>query len=237
LFYLTNLDPGVIESKLDHLENDVQLISFTREKDCSHGRHIMRYFENLSKVTSKIQFQTYTNKDDRDLFKRYKIKRMPAIAIRGQKDFGIRYYGTPADWELFNFLDDIIDVSHTDSGFTKQIRKQLKKIRWPINLQLFTSSTYPYSRLALKTAIYAAIENDFINVDIIDATEFFDLVKKYHVHIIPFTVVNEDYSYYGVLNAEDFIERLVKLKPRENLFCKWKKMEKTLDHIKNRYVI
>jgi glutaredoxin-like protein len=211
MFYLTNLEPGIIEKRLQNLKNNIQLFFFTHETDCQYCNTAKRYLEKISSATTKIQLQTYDVTGNHKMVQRYGIKRIPAIAIIGKNNFGIRYYGTPADWESFCFLEDIIDVSKTETLLSVPMKKQLKKIKQPIYLQLFTSPNYPYSRQVIKSVLSAALENDLIHVDIINATEFLDLVKKYNILVIPFTVVNEKFGFYGNLEGEGFIRKIIHL--------------------------
>lgn len=209
MFSLYSLDPGIIEKHLRFLENDVKLILFLQESECPHCANARNFIEKLSSITQKIQAITYNYAINNEMVQKYHIRHIPAIALIGKKDYGIRYYGVPADMELFHFLDDIVDVSRGEAGLSEEVSKKMAQINWPVHLQLFISHRCPYSRSASKLAIEAAIINDFISVDILDAMEFPEDAEKYGVRGIPYTVINEKRSFYGALAGEDFAQQLI----------------------------
>ena len=205
MFSLYSLDPGIIEKHLRFLENDVKLILFLQESECPHCTKVRKFIEKLSSITQKIQAITYNYAINDKMVQKYHIRHVPAVALTGKKDYGIRYYGAPADMELFHFLDDVVDVSRGEAGLSDNVKEKLMQINWPVHLQLFISHRCPYSRPAVKLAI----ENEFISIDILDAMEFPEDAEKYGVRGIPYSVINEKNSFYGALTGEEFANQLI----------------------------
>lgn len=69
----------------------------------------------------------------------------------------------------------------------------------------------PYSLPVAKLALKLAIAGDDIKVDIIHADEFLELAQKYNVRGLPMTVVNEKKSFYGALDEEEYVHRIIEL--------------------------
>jgi predicted DsbA family dithiol-disulfide isomerase len=54
-----------------------------------------------------------------------------------------------------------------------------------------------------------AMENDLITAESIEATEFPDLSRQYHVMAVPRTVVNDKVAIEGALPEAMFIDRIL----------------------------
>jgi Thioredoxin domain len=58
-----------------------------------------------------------------------------------------------------------------------------------------------------------ALENDLIQADCIEATEFPDLAARYRVYAVPKTVINGLASIEGALPEEFFLDEVLKALP------------------------
>ncbi|MDL5504128.1 MAG: thioredoxin family protein, partial [Candidatus Methanoperedens sp.] len=108
----------------------------------------------------------------------------------GKIDYGIRYYGVPAGYELAVLIDTIIDVSKGKTSLSDALKTKLAEIKKPVHLQVFVSPTCPYCPKAARTAHQFAIENENIRSDVIETIEFPYLVQKYSVMGVPHIVIN-----------------------------------------------
>ncbi len=66
---------------------------------------------------------------------------MPAVAIVGKKDYGIRIYGIPAGYEFGALIEDIKLVSAGDSALMPETRAMVAKLTKPIRIQVFSTPT------------------------------------------------------------------------------------------------
>lgn len=53
-----------------------------------------------------------------------------------------------------------------------------------------------------------AVESSRVTADVIEATEFPDLVRRYAVRGVPKTVINDREEFVGALPEEDFVAHL-----------------------------
>ncbi|HEX7575583.1 MAG TPA: thioredoxin family protein [Candidatus Methanoperedens sp.] len=205
---LQNSDKEIIQKKFVGLTNDVEFIVFTQELECQFCKETRELAVDLGTLSSKIKVKIYDFVKNGDEVMEYKIKRIPAIAIVGKLDFGIRYYGVPAGYELATMIDTIIDVSKGTTSLTEAIKNRLAEIKKDVHLQVFVSPTCPYCPKAARIAHQFAIENENIRSDVIEMMEFPDLVQKYSVMSTPHIVINEDTSFMGAHPAEVFIDQI-----------------------------
>jgi alkyl hydroperoxide reductase subunit AhpF len=57
------------------------------------------------------------------------------------KDYGIRLYGIPSGYEFGTLIEDLIMVSKGETGLNDHTLKQVKKIKEPVHIQVFTTPT------------------------------------------------------------------------------------------------
>jgi glutaredoxin-like protein len=192
---ISDLEKDVIKKKFTTLVNDVELVNFTQEYECQFCKEARDIVLQLGAMSPKIKAKVFDFVNNGDIATKFNIKKIPAIAIIGKDDYGIRYYGVPAGYEFTAFIDDIIDVSNGTTSLSENIKKKLADIKKPVHLQVFVSPT-------------CAIENEFIRADVIEMTEFPYLVQRYSVMSVPHVVINEDTSFVGAQPPEVFIEQI-----------------------------
>ncbi len=211
MFKPYGLDLEVVEAKFSSLKNDVKLLFFTQETKCPHCNKTRRLLESLASITQKIEFVAYNFAINKEKDSKYHIFTVPALALIGENDYGIRYYGYPQGMELNDFLDDIIYVSKGESTLKPGVVIKLLQLKKPIQLKIFISPGCLYSLPVAKLALKLAIASEFINVDIIHANEFLELAENYNVRGIPMTVINEKKNIYGALDEEEYINHILEL--------------------------
>lgn len=211
MFRIYGLDMESVEEKFSHLKNDLTLVFFTREASCNHCREAKKLYERMAEMTHKIKLETYNFAINKEKDSELGISAVPALAIQGAQDYGIRYYGYPQGVELNNFLDDLVFVSRGETYLKESVKKRLAKIDKNIYLKIFISPSCAYSLPAAKLGIKLAIASAKITVDIIDAPEFLEISEKYRVQGIPMTVVNDKKEFYGALDEERYLDQVLKL--------------------------
>lgn len=205
---LSDSEKDALKKKFAALVNDVELAVFTQELECQFCKETRELALGLADISPKIKTQVYDFVKNGDEDIKYNIKKIPAIAMIGSKDYGVRYYGVPAGYEFAAFMDDIIDVSRGTTSLSETLKKKLAEIKKPVHLQVFVSPTCPYCPKAARLAHQFAIENELIRADVIEMTEFPHLVQRYSVMSVPHIVINEDTSFVGAQPAEVFIEQI-----------------------------
>jgi glutaredoxin-like protein len=199
-----------IKKRLEGLPNPVRLVYFTQQiagacQYCLEGEMLLKEVTSLSPNLSLeiVNFVT-----DQDKVSQFGIDKIPATAIVGKEDYGIRFYGIPAGYEFASFLDTIIRVGQGQSGIPGIQVFPIKAIAKPVHIQVFVTPTCPYCTRAAATAYQFAMENPLIRADVIEVTEFPYLGQKYNVSGVPKVVINEKHSFEGALPEAQFLEQI-----------------------------
>jgi glutaredoxin-like protein len=125
----------------DKLVDPVRLVMFTQEIECQYCRETHQLVEEIAALSDKIDVEAYNLITDAEKTQEYNVDKIPAIAVTGAQDYGIRYYGIPSGYEFTSLIEDIISVSEGDSGLSAATREAIAQIAKPVHIQVFVTPT------------------------------------------------------------------------------------------------
>ena len=192
-----------------NLKGGVTLAVFTQEIECQFCRENRELAEGIAETSDKIKVKLYDFVKDTEKVKELGIDKVPAIAVLGKKDYGIRFYGVPYAYELKSLIEDIINVSREATNLSEETKEKLRKVNKPIHIQVFVTLTCPYCPIATGLAHKFAFESDYIKSDMVEISEFPQLAQKYSIVGVPKIVINETIEFVGVLPEDQFVEHVL----------------------------
>ena len=207
--FLKNEDRKFVEDIFKTLKNNVKLVMFTQEVECQYCRETRQILEEISTLSDKVDLNIFNFQLDKVQVQKYNIDKIPATVVLGEKDYGIRFYGIPSDYEFGSLIEDIVDVSRSDTNLSDDIKAQIAQINKPVHLQVFVTPTSPYCPAAVRLAHKLAITNDYITADMIETTEFPHLAMRYNVNEVPRMVVNDAIPIEGALPEQIFVDKIL----------------------------
>jgi len=202
-------DQEYLKKEFSKMSKPVKLVFFTQQFECQYCQLTRELLDELSALSSKINVEIYDFVKDEAQVKKYDIKRIPAIVVKGEKDYGIRFYGVPAGYEFSTLIEDIIDVSNGTTSLSKETKEELKKLTKPVHIQAFVTLTCPYCPRAVRMAHQMAMESDLVIGDMVEAAEFPQLSNKYFVSAVPKVVINEEVEFEGALPEKNYLEKVM----------------------------
>ncbi len=207
--FIQEKDKPDIQKILNQMTNPVELIIFTQQLNCQYCTETKQLLDEISELSNNIVVTEYNLVNDGEIAAQYQVSKAPAIVVKGEEDYGIRYYGIPSGYEFGSLLEDIVDVSKGDPNFSKGQLEQIAKIQTPVHLQVFVTPTCPYCPTAVRNAHRMAMVNPNITADMIEAQEFPELSQRFSVRGVPRTVVNEKFNIDGGLPEDAFISQII----------------------------
>jgi len=123
------------------IEKDVKIVMFTQEMECQHCEMTRTMLEEVSGLSDKVIFEVHDFVAEADLAKKYRVDKIPATVLLGDKDYGIHFYGVPAGYEFNVLIEDIMDVGKRDPGLSKELMAELAKVDKPVHMQVLISPT------------------------------------------------------------------------------------------------
>ncbi len=196
----------IFSSKLKY---DVRILVFTQNFECSYCKENRELMEELVALTDKIKIEVYDFEEHKDKAMEYGIDKIPAIALLGDKDYGIRFFGIPTGYEFGALIDDIIDVSNRKSRLAPTSKEALKRVNKSMNIKVFVTPTCPYCPKMVRLAHQTAIENDYIIAHMIESIEFPQLANRYNVMAVPKTIIDDKIEFEGSVPEPYFIQYIL----------------------------
>ncbi len=138
---LKEKDRRTLEEWFQKLKAPVRLVVFTQDYECEYCRETRELAEEVASVSPKVSVEVHDFVAEADLARQYGIDKIPAVAIIGEKDYGVRYYGFPGGYEFTSFVEDIIDVSTGEHGLSEATLRELARLDRPVHLQVFVTPT------------------------------------------------------------------------------------------------
>ena len=193
----------------EKLEGPVKIVMFTQEMECRFCSDTRQIVQDMVTLNDKITTEIYDFIVNAEKAKELGIDKIPAIAVIGKKDYGVRIYGIPYGYEIQTLIEAIVNVSRGKTDLSDKTKEILADIKAPVHIQVFVTLTCPHCPSAAAIAHKLAVESDMIRADVIDATEFPQLAQKYNVIGVPKVVINEKVEFVGAFNEDLFAEHAV----------------------------
>lgn len=130
-----------VAGQLSGLGNPVRLVMFTQSVECEFCEETRELVEELASLSDRVEAVIYDFVADKDRAEEYAIDKIPAIAVLGERDYGVRVYGIPAGYEFTSLIEAIKMVSAGQSGLSEAAREALAQIEQPVHLQVFVTPT------------------------------------------------------------------------------------------------
>jgi glutaredoxin-like protein len=194
---------------MEKLVEPVKIVMFTQEFECRYCSDTRKLVQELETLNSKIKTEIYDFVSDAAKAKEYGINKIPALAIIGKKDYGVRIYGIPYGYELQTLIEAIINVSKGKTDLSDKTKQILTEVKSPVHIQVFVTLTCPHCPAAASVAHKLAIESEMVKADVIESSEFPDLAVKYNVIGVPKIIINETVEFVGAFNEDLFAEHVL----------------------------
>jgi alkyl hydroperoxide reductase subunit AhpF len=131
-----------LRDEFAQLVTPVRLAVFSQALVDPASEDVKRLVEEVAALDPRITVEAANFVLDTARVESLGIKRTPAIAILGaEKDYGVRFYGLPSNYEFGTLIDAIMDVSSGQSGLSQATRAALAELTRPVHLQVFSTPT------------------------------------------------------------------------------------------------
>jgi glutaredoxin-like protein len=125
----------------EELVNPVKLVNFTQALECQFCAETRQLVEEVAALSDKIEVEVYKFAIDKEKVEEYEVDKIPAIAVIGEKDYGVRYYGIPSGYEFSSLIEDIVDASRGEAELLPATKEALAGMTEPLHFQVFVTPT------------------------------------------------------------------------------------------------
>ena len=139
--YFSDEEMRALTERLAAMTGPVQLVFFTQSFGCDTCATTKRILDDLTRANPLLTVDEKNMVLDTADVDRFGIIAAPGVAIVGDRDRGLRFYGAPEGYELVSLLEAILLVSAGDSGLSEPSRSLIATLDGPRALQIFSTPT------------------------------------------------------------------------------------------------
>ena len=205
------LDSAIAEhtrQELADLAGSVRLVMFTQEFECQYCRETRQLVEEIAQLSDQLTAEIYNFVVDKEKAEELGIDKIPAIAVVGAADYGVRFYGIPSGYEFASFLQAIRTVASGQPPLAEETLEFLGSLDGSVHIQVFVTPTCPYCAGSVVLGHQMAVASPNVRADMVEATEFPQLALKYQVMGVPRTVINETVHIEGAVPESTVLAKL-----------------------------
>lgn len=197
--------------KLKALKDAVKITFFKPENGCEMCGPIEELIDEVIAINPKITKEVLAFEKNSAKAKEVGVDKAPAL-VMSNKSLVIHFFGFPGGYEFETFLNDLVDLSKGGPELSSDIISQVRKIDFPVHMQVFVTPQCPYCAGAVKVAHDFAMLNHKIKGDAIEVMEFQALGQKYQIMSVPKTIINEKIHVIGTYPPDALLKKIMELK-------------------------
>jgi len=205
---LSELSLASIRKMTPELKKPVRLIVFTTDIACESCPDMLKLGTAIKKHFDKIALETYDLVMDRDKVQQYGVKLAPTIIVQGGEGQWAAFAGYLEDIMLEVLLSAIKVLSEGNAWYPENIMRALKHLSNDVKVRVFVESDCAQCRPVAVTAIWLALTSSFISTEVVIASDYPDLVKKFGIKTLPTTIFGENIQMTGHVTEGQFLETL-----------------------------
>lgn len=200
-----------LAARLAALPVPVRLVFFTQTFGCDTCLPARQAVDQIASLSGQITVEEHNVVLDTDEVTTHRIERVPAVAVVGDRDLGLRFYGVPGGYEMASIVDAVLLAATGDVGLSPESLAAIAVVDRPIDLKVFVTPTCAFCPQAVSMAYRLAAASDQITASAIEATAYPDLVRQYQVTGVPKTVVDGQIEILGAQPEEIFVREVLRV--------------------------
>jgi glutaredoxin-like protein len=132
-----------LKGVLGKLKDDVNLIFFTQENECSTCKETYEFLEDVTGLSDKLNLKVYDFQKDSKSAEDFGVDKVPSILLldKDENNTGIRFLGLPGGHEINSFVQSLLEVSGEKEELSSDIISKIKGIDKDVHIQVFVLST------------------------------------------------------------------------------------------------
>ena len=148
---LRQQDQQAVREKFDvELKQDVKLTLFTQRnigglfipgRECKSCGPTQELLEEISALSPRVKLDTIDFYSDPEEARARGIEKIPAVVLGPNWGENVRFYGLPSGHEFPVLLDSLVGVSSKRSTLQLETRRQLRRLKDEIHIQVFVTPT------------------------------------------------------------------------------------------------
>ena len=138
---LTEKDRASVTEELAKLAGPVKLVVFGATLGSEYSVENERLMREVAECSDLVTVEAYNLHIDREKAAAYGVERVPAVAVEGARDYGIRFFGVPMGYEFSNLIDGMLVAASGEPRLAPETLERVREVGQLVHIQVFATPT------------------------------------------------------------------------------------------------
>ena len=162
---------------------------------------------DISNLSDKIKTEIYKKGANITIENKINADKFPVVAFLDSEGnySGVKFHGVPGGQELNSFVLSIYNLGSAGQPIENSTLEAIKNIDKPTNIKVAVSLACHFCPDVVVASQRIAIENQNVEAEMIDLSEFGDIKTKFKVMSVPAIIINDEEIYFGAKKIDEII--------------------------------
>lgn len=196
---------------LDRLDRQVTLVSIVDESN-DKSIELRDLILDISDLGEKVSAEIYLKGENLEVEDIINADKFPVVALLNQdkKYSGVKFHGVPGGHELNSFILAIYNLGSAGQQIAEETLENIKSIDKKVNIKVCVSLACHLCPDVVVSSQRIAIENEQVEAEMLDISNFKDIKDKFKVMSVPAIIVNDKDIYFGAKKIDEIINLVKK---------------------------
>ena len=138
---LKEKDREFVASVVEEMKQEVRIVLFTGGEECRYCDETESFLGEIASESPLIILETLSLEDDAARAEELGIDKAPGIAILGEEDYGLRYFGFPTGYEFTTFVETMRFAAEGTPAVEPETISELAALEEPVRITVFSTKT------------------------------------------------------------------------------------------------
>ena len=195
-----------LKGVLARLEKNVTLVSIVDESN-SKSIELRDLILDIADLDERVNAEIYNKGENVEVENKIHADKYPVVALldSDKKYSGVKFHGVPGGHELNSFILAIYNLGSAGQQISEETLNNIKKIDKDINIKVCVSLSCHLCPDVVVSSQRIAIENEKVQAEMIDISNFKEIKDKFKVMSVPAIIVNDEQIYFGAKKIDEII--------------------------------
>jgi alkyl hydroperoxide reductase subunit AhpF len=123
------------------LAHPVRLVVFTQEQECRYCEETRLLAEEVAAASTSLSLDVYDFLADAEKAAELGVDKIPALAVIGEEDYGIRFYGYPTGYEFTSLVEAVKTAGSDGPVVSADSLASLRQLDGSVHAQVLVTPT------------------------------------------------------------------------------------------------
>lgn len=198
-----------LKGVIDRLTKEVTLVTIVDEES-DKSLELRDLVLDIADLGDMVSVEVYAKDERLDIEEKINADKYPIVAmLDSNKNYsGVKFHGVPGGHELNSFILAIYNLGSQGQPISEKSLEGIKSIDKKTNIKVCVSLSCHLCPDVVVSAQRIAIENEKVETEMIDISNFKEIKDKYKVMSVPAVIINDNKIYFGAKKIDEIIKML-----------------------------